>query len=322
LYSHFFNDDPDLMLNIVQGGQVQIDPTDREKAKDLKLEVDHIFPRSRLRDAGMGDVADCIGNFRLVVLPVNRRKTNHWPDKDTDFYGSQEPEVSAAYRQALTTWNRDNYLKFESARAAFIQRQVEQFLGLKTGEQEVLPLPPPEPFTSSTPQPHTPQADASIEEVCQAAAPEPEAQTDEGPGIYFVNTNSRADPDAWRDMLSGSKAAAYYDRKASVAKIPVGSVVYLYHTRTGVIAKGITTEICKKADFDGDPDEEFYVPLAMEWKLDDPTMWGRAVTASEIKDKMNAYHPFRGTSFTISAEMAAAIDEIWKGKQISPSSTP
>ena len=67
------------------------------------------------------------------------------------------------------------------------------------------------------------------------------------------------------------------------------------------------TETCKKADFDGDPEEEFYVPLAMEWKLDDPNTWGRAVTASEIKDKMNAYHPFRGTIFTISAEMAAAL---------------
>ena len=86
--------------------------------------------------------------------------------------------------------------------------------------------------------------------------------------------------------------------------------------------KKIPTETCKKADFDGDPEEEFYVPLAMEWKLDDPNTWGRAVTASEIKDKMNAYHPFRGTIFTISAEMAAAIDEIWKGKQTPSSSTP
>jgi hypothetical protein len=444
LYPRFFSDDPDLMLNIVQGGQLQIDPADPQKhSKDLKLEVDHIFPRSRLRDANMADVADHIGNYRLVVLPINRRKTNHWPDAETNFSGREDASVSTLYNQALAKFDRDIYLQFEFSRAAFIRRRVEEFLSLKTGEQNALPLPPSESPVPSTPSPHTPEADASIEEVCQAAdaagtgkecrmfcaaglryglypriwktsvmftppqarnrmiftawtkpwhkkmrvflsaealaefypisiqeaaraigqegfrpvdaqelskvlqtydtlfsgfqgrirepqtkalsgtqSPAPGTHVAEGPGIYGVNTNSRANPDAWRQMLAGSKAAAYYDRKETVANIPAGSVIYLYHTGTGVIAKGITTDTCKKADFDGDPDEEFYVPLAMEWKLDDPNTWGRAVTASEIKDKMNAYHPFRGTRFTISPEMAAAIDELWKGKRTPPSSTP
>jgi len=444
LYPRFFSDDPDLMLNIVQGGLLQIDPADPQKhSKDLKLEVDHIFPRSRLRDANMAGVADRIGNYRLVVLPINRRKTNHWPDAETNFSGREDASVSAHYNQALAKFDRDIYLQFESSRAALIQHRVEEFLSLKTGEQNALPLPPSESPAPSTPSPHTPEADASIEEVSQAAdaagtgkefrvfcaaglryglypriwktsvmftppqarnrmiftawtkpwhkkmrvffsaealaefypisiqeaaraigqegfrpvdaeelskvlqiydrlfsgfqgrnpepqtkalsgtqSPAPGTHVIEGPGIYGVNTNSRANPDAWRQMLAGSKAAAYYDRKEAVANIPAGSVIYLYHTGIGVIAKGVTTDTCKKADFDGDPDEEFYVPLAMEWKLDDPNTWGRAVTAFEIKDKMNAYHPFRGTRFTISHEMAAAIDELWKGKQTPPSSPP
>lgn len=73
LYEHFFSDSTDLMLNIVQNGVLQIDPKDPKKdPKDLKLEVDHIFPRSKLKKLGMHDVADRLGNFRLIVLPKNR----------------------------------------------------------------------------------------------------------------------------------------------------------------------------------------------------------------------------------------------------------
>jgi len=441
LYHRFFSDDPDLMLNIVQGGQLQIDPTDPQKhAKDLKLEVDHIFPRSRLRDAGMGDIADRIGNFRLVVLPVNRRKTNHWPDGETHFFGSDDPALSVAYRNALISWNRDNYIQFESSRAAFIQRRVEEFLGLKIGAQTAPHPRPQESASAPTPQPATPQADASVEALCQQAdasgvGPDfrrfcaaglrlglyprlwkscvmftpprtrnrmlfgvwtqpvrkklrayvsarviaefypvsiseaanaigedgwreldseavtkvlqgyedlfatfhghtkdtehhdqsnandagPEVPVEGGPGIYIVNTNSRHYPDAWRDMLSASKASAYYDRKHSVAKIPEGSVVYLFQTGVGIIAKGRTTSVCQKIAYENDPDEEFFVPLNMEWKLDDPTSWNQAVRASEIKEKMQTYHPFRGTAYRIPKHMAAAIDAIRSGRIASPS---
>ncbi len=439
LYPRFFSDDPDLMLNIVQGGQLQIDPADPQRhPKDLKLEVDHIFPRSGLRKTEMGDIADRIGNYRLVVLPINRRKTDHWPDAQTDFTGGQDSAVSAAYQKALAEWNRDNYTKFEFARAAFIQRRVEEFLGLKTGEQ-TNPIPPPQETAAiPTPQPTTPQAEASVEAMCQQAdaagiGPDfrrfcavglrlglyprlwktsvmftppksrnrmlftvwtkpvrkqlrvflsaeaitefypvsaseaakaigkdgwreldneavsnvlkgyedlfasfegrtnatelrdqsnpdevgPETHIKGDPGFYIVNTNSAHNPDAWRDMLSTSKASAYYDRKQTVAKIPKGSVVYLFQTSVGIIAKGMTTSACQKTTFDGDPDEEFYLPLNMEWKLDDPSTWGRAVKASEIKAKMNKYHPFRGTTFPITQEMAAAIDKLWSDKQTS-----
>jgi len=128
--------------------------------------------------------------------------------------------------------------------------------------------------------------------------------------FYIVNTNSRSNPDAWRDMLSASKASAYYDRKQSVAKIPKGSIVYLFQTHVGIIAKGKTTAACQKTVFEGNPDEEFYVPLKVDWKLDEQSTWDQAVKASEIKDRMKKYHPFRGTAYKISQEMAEAIDWI------------
>lgn len=440
LHGRFFSDDPDLMLNIVQGGQIQIDPSDAEKHfKDLKLEVDHIFPRSRLRDANMADVADHIGNYRLVVLPINRRKTNNWPDAKTNFSGREDASVSAPYTQALAKFDREIYLKFQTARAAFIRRRVEEFLGLKTGEPTVLSAAPaPEPVTTPKPSAPQPQAEPSLEALCNLAdaagigkdfrrfcetgqrlglyprvykasvmftppqarnrmiftawtqpwqnklsvalsaealaefypvsrsdaaqaigqdgecaldsqqvtqvlqaydtlfasfqgrmrepqpqAPSelatPEAQTDAGPAIYFVNTNARYDPNAWSQMLAGSKAAAYYDRKTSLAKIAPGSVVYLYHTGTGFIAKGITTSTCKRADFAGDPDAEFYVPLNFEWKLEDPNTWDdKAVKPWEVNEKLNSHDAFRGTCRTVSPEMAAAIDEIWASKQVPP----
>ena len=435
LLERFFADDADLMLNIAQGGVLQIDPLDPQRhPKDLKLEVDHIFPRSRLRKANMGDVADRIGNFRLVVLPINRRKLDSWPDAQTDFVGVNDPDVAAAYKKALSEWNRDYYLQFESARAAHIKRQVETFLGLETGEAEI-PLQEFYEAVASAPIIESANVAASVEAMCQQAdaagiGPDfrrfcavglqlglyprlwktsvmftppksrnrmlftvwtkpvrkqlrvflsaeaiaefypvsvsdaanaigkdgwreldsesvsnvlqgyenlfasfegrtkvtelhdqsnaddagPETPIEGEPGFYIVNTNSRHNPDAWRDMLSTSKASAYYDRKQSVAKIPEGSVVYLFQTSVGIIAKGKTTSACQKTTYENDPDEEFFVPLNMEWKLDEPSTWDQAVKASEIKEKMKKYHPFHGTAYRIPQDMAEAIDAIRSDK--------
>ena len=132
LHLQFFADDADLMLNIVQGGVLQIDPRDpKMHPKDLKLEVDHIFPRSKLEKAGMGDIADHLGNYRLVVLPINRRKLANWPDANTDFSGKDDAVIGPAYTNAHSNFDRDSYWAFSSARATFIQGQVETFLGLK-----------------------------------------------------------------------------------------------------------------------------------------------------------------------------------------------
>lgn len=142
--------------------------------------------------------------------------------------------------------------------------------------------------------------------------PEREVLVEEHPGTYIVNTNATYRDDAWKDMLSAPKAAAYYDRKHAVANIPKGSTVYLYHTGIGVIAKGKTTATFRKADYDGDTEEEFYVPLNLEWKLEDPQTWDRAVKAWEINQRLNTGHCFRQTAFAISDQMVEAIEAIWR----------
>ena len=132
LQEHFFWADADLVLNIVQGGVLQIDPTNPTKhPKDLRLEVDHIFPRSKVQKSGNGDIANHVGNYRLVVLPVNRRKLARWPDANTDFTGKNDPGIQTAYDRALAKFERATYLDFISTRENLIKKRVEEFMGLK-----------------------------------------------------------------------------------------------------------------------------------------------------------------------------------------------
>lgn len=146
--------------------------------------------------------------------------------------------------------------------------------------------------------------------------PEQDVILEENPGIYCVNSNATYMEEAWRDMLSKKRASAYYDRKYAVASIPKSSIVYLYHTGVGVIAKGKSTSTYQKAPCDGNTDEEFYIPLDFEWRLDDPNEWHRAVKASEINNELGTGYRFRQTSFGLSAEMAKTIDAIWAKKYV------
>mgnify|MGYP000853282060 CR=1 FL=1 len=146
--------------------------------------------------------------------------------------------------------------------------------------------------------------------------PEQDVILEENPGIYCVNTNATYMANAWNEMLTKKRASAYYDRKFAVAGIPKGSVVYLYHTGVGVIAKGKTTGPSQKADFEGDVDEEFFVPLDFEWKLGSPGEWEKAVRAWEINGALGTGHRFRQTSFGVSKEMADTIDKLWLKKSV------
>jgi hypothetical protein len=79
---------------------------------------------------GLGDVADHLGNFRLIVMPANRRKQAKMPDDKTAFYGRGHGQVEGPYKAALANLNRETYLAFRDARAELIRQQVEAFLGL------------------------------------------------------------------------------------------------------------------------------------------------------------------------------------------------
>ena len=135
---------------------------------------------------------------------------------------------------------------------------------------------------------------------------------------FIVNTNKTWMDSAWQDMIGDrkkGKAAAYYNRKWAICKIPVNSIIYLYHTGVGVIAKGKAVSSVKKKDFDGDIDEEFYIELDFEWAQPKENWNEEAIPAWEINSKLNTGHRFRQTAFTISDDMAQAIDEIARKKR-------
>ena len=141
----------------------------------------------------------------------------------------------------------------------------------------------------------------------------------EGNMNYFiVNTNKTYMPDAWMDMLNNrltGKASAYYDRKHSICRIPRDSSVYLYHTGVGVIAKGVATADSQMADYQGDENAEFYVPLNFSWTLDEDEWSRRAPKAWQINRRMNSSYRFRQTVFSVTQDMAEAIDFIFQENQ-------
>lgn len=130
LDAYYFTNSYDLMLNIVDGGVTHRTGVYAHlPVKDLKLEVDHIFPRSELSKKGMSDIANHFGNYRLIVMPANRRKSAVMPDQDTDFFGRKDANVEHLYKQALASLTRESYLAFRDARAERVRQEVTAYLG-------------------------------------------------------------------------------------------------------------------------------------------------------------------------------------------------
>jgi hypothetical protein len=137
------NNDADLALNIVHGGFRQLDPSDlKYHPKDLKLELDHIFPRAPLTNSGLGDVVDHLGNYRLIVMLANRHKLASMPDASTDFFGKEDADVSMYFQLTLEDLahgdqakSRESFTAFCERRAALIREHVAAVLGVTLGAE-------------------------------------------------------------------------------------------------------------------------------------------------------------------------------------------
>ena len=150
-------------------------------------------------------------------------------------------------------------------------------------------------------------------------SPDREVIEEHNTEYYIVNTNASYMKTAYESMLGNlqsGKASAYYDKKRAVARIPKNAIVYLYHTGTGVIAKGQSTSSYEKTDHNENTDEEFYVPLEFEWAIPKENWNEFAVAAWQINTKLNSGYRFRQTAFSITEEMAQTIDEIHDEKKI------
>jgi len=137
LAEHHFADDPELMLNIVDNGALQM-----SAHVDQKLERDHIFPRKILSERGLGDLADHLGNYRLVVMPINRRKRAQMPTLATDFYGRHDDGLEQLYEAAIGELSRETFQTFRDARAASIISAVNDFLQLDSEGSGAVPSTP------------------------------------------------------------------------------------------------------------------------------------------------------------------------------------
>ncbi len=147
--------------------------------------------------------------------------------------------------------------------------------------------------------------------------PENEILPEDNTNYFIVNTNKTYMSNAWKDMLNGCKAAAYYGRKHSICRISKNFRVYLYHTGVGVIASGVATSEYKKANYQDDKEAEFFVPLKFDWTVDESQWDAKAPKAWEINSKLNSGHRFRQTVFAISKDMADSIESIAEEKRVS-----
>jgi len=129
-------------------------------------------------------------------------------------------------------------------------------------------------------------------------------------GYYIVNTNLAWRPTAYLDMLNQQKAAAYGGRKFSIKRIKKGNTVFLYQNGVGVIAYGKTTDHYQTLG-----DDEIYVPVHFEWKIDPDKESDKAISAGEINTAMESQYSFRQTVFSIQEKMAIEIKQLASQKQ-------
>ncbi len=138
---------------------------------------------------------------------------------------------------------------------------------------------------------------------------------DSGTEKFIVNTCVRYCANCWANMIGDGKkgkAVAYGNRASLIKNITINSEVYLYHSGTGVIAKGRAISDYQYNNTDGE--DECFVDLEFDWAHSDGDWPNLAVVAREINCQLNSGHRFMNTVFRISDEMASAINSIHERK--------
>ena len=69
-----------------------------------------------------------------------------------------------------------------------------------------------------------------------------------------------------------------------------------------------------KAYNKGHKEEEYFIPLKFDWKVDPDEERSRAVPAWKINKKQGSQYSFRQTVFTIPERMAKAIEDLAENK--------
>lgn len=144
--------------------------------------------------------------------------------------------------------------------------------------------------------------------------PEREVIIEEEEGYFIVNTNLTWSETAYKEMLGQQKAAAYYERKYGIARIRKGDAVFLYHTGLGIVAYGKSVDNHKATDRNGHRNEEYFIPLRFDWRIDPDSEPEKAVRPWEINRKLGSQYSFRQTVISIPEKMAEVIKGLAKTK--------
>ena len=124
-------------------------------------------------------------------------------------------------------------------------------------------------------------------------------------GYYILNTNFRNCHEDHNDMLSNSKAAAYFDPcKFSIERLAKGDVVFLYQSGEGIVALGVADGKLQRAPYHGQTehaDEEYFMNLQRFQRVSPP------LTAAEIKTITGINYVFMSTMFGLDADSGKAV---------------
>ena len=144
--------------------------------------------------------------------------------------------------------------------------------------------------------------------------PTPDAPKNPEGNLYVVNTNRTYDPEAYREMVSERKGAAYYSRKFAIENIRAGNAVCLYHTGVGVIGIGTARTDFQTKNIGSDENAEYFIPVEFEYLVDiTKEGWSEdAVHAWEINKKFGSSYRFRQTVFRLPNEIGEFIRDEFK----------
>jgi hypothetical protein len=118
--------DLDLVLNIIDGGVIEI-----PQKRGWSLERDHIFPRNQLNCHRIERDVNDLGNFRLLVKVRNISKSDTMPDRNTEFFGKDDPELLGLFETACAKLTQANFSCFVDRRRALIRKKITSFLGIE-----------------------------------------------------------------------------------------------------------------------------------------------------------------------------------------------
>ncbi len=138
--------------------------------------------------------------------------------------------------------------------------------------------------------------------------PQNEVIITEYSNVFVVNTNITWSDTNYIEMLEQEKAAAYGDRRYGINRIKKGDEIFLYHTGVGIIAYG------KASASPVEVNEEMYVKVSFNWKVNPIENPESAVSAWEINQELKSGYSFRQTVFSISKDMSEAIKKLKKNK--------